>query len=85
MKDQKCPECDYSHNASTQINGEDIPPTSGDISICWSCGAINQFDENMNIIPLPVEVLTEIKETDKENFDLLMDTVIHIKSRGKIT
>ena len=83
MKNNNCPECGGLTNEARDIQGN-ARPSNGDISICYHCGAINQFDETLNIIPLPNEVLNDIKQHDSSTFTMIMDVVITIKANNKI-
>jgi len=81
MKNNNCPECNYHSDAATALDG-DYKPSDGDISLCFNCGAINQFDSELNIIPLPDIVLASIKEHEPETHEQLMDAVISIKANN---
>ena len=59
-KDQTCPGCGRSDiDAATHAApGEDrVEPEPEDISICWYCGAINQFTEDMGLKPCDLDSL----------------------------
>ena len=81
MKENKCPECDKITDAATQVGGNN-KPSEGDISLCIYCGAINQFDNDNNIISLPNDKLEEIKEYEPDTYKMIINTVIGIKSRN---
>jgi len=81
MKDNNCPERDYHTDAATPLEGEHTP-SNGDISICFNCGAINQFDDELNVIPLPDEVLASIKADEPDTHKQLMGVVISIKANN---
>lgn len=82
MKDNKCTDCGVLTNAATDLQG-DATPSKDDISLCFYCGAINQFDEDLNIVEMPEEVLEDIKANEPETYSLLIDAVIKIKANNK--
>jgi hypothetical protein len=43
-----CPECGYSIDAATGINGE-RGPQNGDVSLCAKCGAISIFNGDLSL------------------------------------
>jgi hypothetical protein len=52
MADVKCPKCNAVHDAYTGVSDEDkeIKPSCGDYVVCSSCGQINEFDENLQLV-----------------------------------
>lgn len=53
----KCPTCSQKLNASTNIEGEDISPTAGDITICTYCSTILQYDEELLLHRMEIDEL----------------------------
>lgn len=41
----KCPFCSYILDATSEVEGEDITPSEGDIALCWNCGEWMVFSE----------------------------------------
>lgn len=54
-----CPACEAKIERATMIDGEG-PPTPGDISICFACGAFNEFTAQLLLIPLRPETRRQI-------------------------
>lgn len=80
MEEKRCPTCNSINDAASSADNDDAIPQEGDISLCLYCGSINQFvGPNLDIEPMPDEVLMDIKENDRETYDQLMEYVIHIK------
>ena len=79
MKENRCPECNGKTDAATSIEG-DYKPSNGDISLCIHCGAINQFDSDLTIVPIEEGLLENIEETDPENYRMIMKAVHYIKN-----
>jgi hypothetical protein len=79
----KCPSCKTELDEATCITDENARPEAGDISICFSCGEINQFDNDLNLVILPSSKLTRIRLENPEDYELIMDAVIMIKARNK--
>lgn len=80
IEEAKCPCCDHKLDAVSGVN-TDKQPEAGDISVCFYCGSINQFDADGQLYEMPDEVMEEIKEEDPETHRMLIDTVIMIKAR----
>ncbi len=53
----------------------------GDITICFSCGQINELDKDMNLVQLTPQKLTILMINQPEDMALVMKTVAAIKSR----
>ncbi len=52
-----CPSCGEELEASTYIRNAKIEPTPGDISICFTCGAVNQFTEDLKLKACDIDKL----------------------------
>lgn len=76
-----CPECNYISDATAGLNCED-EPNVGDISICFKCGAITEFDEDLQLIEMSDEKLSQIKKESPEDYQMLIDAVIMIKAKS---
>lgn len=79
MKENNCPSCGKLTDTATAVEG-DYTPSDGDISLCIYCGAINQFDSELNIVPMPLETLANIKYSEPETYDVILKTVGYIKN-----
>lgn len=63
-----CPKCGLLCDAVSDPEGSDSKPQQGDISICFKCAAILEFDKNLKlkvcsedkINKLDTEILTQI-------------------------
>lgn len=75
-----CPNCKRKLDAVTGVDHEEQPQPN-DVSVCFYCGAINQFNDELELVPLPEEVLEYIKENETQNYDIIMEVVSRIKSR----
>lgn len=42
-----CPNCGDVHDAATAADGSGAMPEPGDFTICFNCGDINRYDDNM--------------------------------------
>ena len=47
-----CPSCKKQLDASTTVQGDGIPPQTGDLSICFSCGAYLEFTGPLSVVLL---------------------------------
>lgn len=51
-KGNRC-ECGKLLDSSTAVDDNREPPKDGDISICWYCARVYQFNKNLTTEPLP--------------------------------
>lgn len=72
MKEQKCRSCNHSLDANTAIVDEAAKPKKGDLSVCAYCGALSEFTEELDLMPLTHEALVELNDTDPDTFDMLL-------------
>lgn len=50
LPDAKCPSCGVVCNGGTSLQGIALP-TTGDLALCFECGALNQYAEAMGLVP----------------------------------
>ena len=53
-----CGHCGMMLNRATHEEG--IPPSSGDVSVCWNCAGVNRFDAELLLKPVRDEDLGAI-------------------------
>lgn len=66
----KCWKCNYQFYDHTCLTG-DYEPRAGDYTCCIDCGTIGKFDVNLDLIPLSIPMLEELKEKDVQVWKLL--------------
>lgn len=65
LPDTKCFKCGWEMNAASSV-GQDAVPSSGDVSLCIECGAINIFADDMTLrAPTDTEAL-EVEENPQQ-------------------
>ena len=79
MKENKCPNCGKITDMATSTDGRDMNPSSGDISICIGCSTINQFDDDLTIIQMPIERINYIRRFEPEVYEDICNAVKSIK------
>jgi hypothetical protein len=60
-----CPSCSEKLDAATGHDGQGIPE-AGDISVCFYCGTVLQFGENLTVHVASNATLQELPEDCKE-------------------
>lgn len=59
---QKCPYCKKEIGTTVSISEEDAT-SPGQIAICYYCGEVSKFDENMYLVKLePAELIKILRE-----------------------
>jgi hypothetical protein len=76
-KKTACSGCGAFLDAAIHTVG-DCVPGPGDLSVCFRCGAINLFAEDMSYLPCPPEIIEEMSETDR---DFIQKAVESVKKR----
>jgi len=49
-----CPKCKAMHTRQSAMQ-EDLPPRPGDLTVCFGCSEVVQFDQDMDLIILSAE------------------------------
>lgn len=57
----ECRECGRKNNAVTSVEPGQIVPEPGSVSVCFGCGAITLFDENLKLRPPTAEELDALR------------------------
>lgn len=79
-----CRSCCKIVDAHTSVEGDNCP-VPNDFSVCFYCGTLSKFDEELNLIPLTSRELVTLNEADPETFDLLIKTRTVILQQLEIT
>jgi len=55
IKKSLCPFCEFPLDGASQVNGDNLPKPR-DVSVCYKCGNISVFDDDLNLRrPTPKE------------------------------
>lgn len=82
-KPTHCKTCNNIIDAHTATNGEHVPMES-DISICFYCGVISKFDNEMNLVAMPFNELLQLEFTDPNTYYQLQKAQRLINERIKL-
>lgn len=82
MKKNICTGCYKPLEGHICING-DRQPMKDDYSVCFYCGTIGQFDEDLNLVPMAPADVMMMAGTDFENFAILQKARAEILKRIK--
>ena len=65
VEEQSCPHCGHKLNAaSNEMGGRE--PKAGDLSICFHCATILEFDKDLKLVEMDIERLFDLEEFDDE-------------------
>lgn len=65
-----CPVCEYIMDSASSLNNQEhAKPAPGDVSLCFRCGAVLQFD---NALHVRKAAEADWKELSPKNRDLLL-------------
>lgn len=59
----QCPACGALHRAATSVRPGQYSPIPGSASLCFDCGALAIYDENLRLRPMRVEELEDWKRS----------------------
>ena len=69
VKSHTCPNCHYQMDAVSAIdNTEDINPQEHDITLCYNCGQILEFQKDLSVLPVSKTTLDNLDEETKNTF-----------------
>jgi len=69
-----CPGCDRNLDAATWVESGPVVPVRGDISVCFYCGEVSVFNEDLRLRPIteleiemiPLDILSRIQRIRAE-------------------
>jgi hypothetical protein len=73
-----CPRCGRAINAVTDPLGREKRPKAGDLSICWGCAALLQFDSAL-LLSLADE--SALSDREREDVSILRENMRIVKGR----
>lgn len=80
---QKCPCCGMESNRATNPGDCDNPPKPGDYSICFDCGAILRFNDDLISEPVVDESLEFLKTHQRETYDQISRVIVQLHNHKK--
>ena len=72
-KEARCPCCNNLMDAHTVVSTDNkYQPSPGDVSICFYCGAINLYDEELNIKIMTEEEQRKYSKSDPDQWQFVL-------------
>lgn len=73
-----CPHCWKTHDAATAVGTPlKLRPKPGDLTCCMRCGEFSMFAEDLDLVPIPVEIMQQLP---LDVLDALEQARAHTKS-----
>jgi len=72
--DHECPGCGATLNAATGTDGEAIP-REGDLSICYKCGSLLEFNEDLSVRLLDSNDMKKLDWETVEELERMQDFI----------
>jgi len=72
--DHECPGCGAILNAATGTDGEAIP-CEGDLSICYKCGSLLEFNEDLSVRLLDSDDMKKLDWETVEELEKIQDFI----------
>lgn len=69
----KCPKCGKTLNSATSVDDPNAIPKEGDLSVCFGCGTLLEYEEGWFVHELPAETLEKLKRNEPESYASLMN------------
>lgn len=80
----ECPQCKKDNDGYTSLDNIDDKPSDNDISVCYHCGAICKYTNNLTkLVLIDVAELEEIRNEDPIAFKHLVMATAEIKNKNK--
>jgi hypothetical protein len=80
-KSKNCPTCNYLHDDHTCLNDDDQKPTKDDLTICFNCGELLIFVDDLYNKRIVTEQETEEMYLDEETKAMIKKTQQRIRSK----
>lgn len=81
VKTMLCPHCGHTLDAASAMDGSDLTPNPGDMSVCISCGEFLEFDKEMTLVTAHNGILDEFPPQQRLELEAYQN---YIKLRGPI-
>lgn len=78
-QDNECPGCNKTVNAATGTDGVSVP-SQGDLSICFNCGTLLVFNEDLTVRILELEELVLLDQTVRDELNQIQNAVRGVKN-----
>lgn len=79
LKPMLCPQCGYMMDACSSVGGEEVAPHKDDISVCFNCGELLTFTDDLRLVKANPLLLMGL---DPESEEALIKIVSLIRKRG---
>lgn len=76
-----CSNCHHPIESTTEVYGDNNTPAPGAISICFYCGQICVFEEDLSLRKITQDELDDLKMNDHLVYRLIHEAVKAIKDR----
>ncbi|HEY9642141.1 MAG TPA: hypothetical protein V6C57_16765 [Coleofasciculaceae cyanobacterium] len=61
-----CPWCDRFLNAVTSISEDATAPKPGDVSVCFGCGGLLEFNKSLKVEKIKPETIADLQRNDPQ-------------------
>lgn len=80
VPDTECPVCSMVLNRSSEINGKDIKPTEGDVTICNYCSCVMVLNSDLKPRVITDQELKDLKENypnEWKTIEMFIHEILH--------
>ncbi len=74
-----CPACGYGCDSAGTVDGSERSPRPGSICICFKCGAVCKFGDDLALVPFTEAEIGEL-ESDKDAMQYLAEITSALRS-----
>lgn len=68
VKSHTCPNCHYKMDAVSSMDNSETGPQEHDLSLCYKCGQILEFQKDLSVKAVDNSILTELDEETRTTF-----------------
>ena len=80
----RCPSCKYEMDAATSVDGTDIRPNPGDVSVCFNCGEYMAFGEGGVLHRMTNDEFNAALASDRDAVEQMVVAARLIVQRGPL-
>lgn len=74
-----CSNCHHAIESNTEVGGDSHLPTPGAISICFYCGQVCVFNDDLSLRKITEEEMDDLRANDHAVYKLIMEAVEAIR------
>ena len=80
---QFCPSCGYTIEEHTSLDNTSAKPRPNNLTLCFNCAIVLQFDENLKVKLPPIELIGSLDEETTLQISKVQDAILRMRGKKK--